>query len=147
MSLNWKTSDNLNPFAAAADAPAPGLRFHHAESAAADDDSLKQVLEEVLARAVELLDSNVDDQAQCLLLEWNPAQASLRVSVSDASRQRDAQEVVICRLPALAAQEPAVCSEKLRFWAKDYLSTCLAFMRFSLLALYTDCDRARASLL
>ncbi len=153
MSLNWNMSEGENPFAAEQQGAAV-CRFHYAESPASEDRALKDDMEEALEKAMALLNANVKNESRYFLVEWDRANAVLRLAVTDDRKQQDAADVVTCRFTSLhqrlqTEDESAAeaCSDKINFYAKDYLSTCTGFMDYSLVAMYTDGARNEACML
>ena len=109
-----------------------------------DEDAIKAGVEAALEKAVSLLDRNVRDDSRYLLCEWNADAARLQVVVSDDSKTKDAPEVVECRFePFDVALDVAL----LQFLIRDYLTTCTAFLGWSLLAAFHEGDRQRSRLL
>ncbi|MEE2869048.1 MAG: hypothetical protein VYE17_00835 [Pseudomonadota bacterium] len=109
-----------------------------------DEDAIKAGVEAALEKAVSLLDRNVRDDSRYLLCEWDADAARLQVVVSDDSKTRDAPEAVECRFePFDAALDVAL----LQFLIRDYLTTCTAFLGWSLLAAFHEGDRQRSRLL
>ncbi|MBV0934713.1 hypothetical protein [Marinobacterium weihaiense] len=143
MSLNWNTREHNNPFDPD-DAAQAGCCFHYAESQAVDDAALKQDVEACLALSMSQLNANVKNESLFYMVEWQPETAVLRLSVTDGQKANDARDVVCCRFVAVGGQD---LSDRMSFWAKDYLSTCTGFMDFSLVALFTDSTRARTQIL
>jgi hypothetical protein len=153
MSLNWTLSEGQNPFVSD-DPHAAEHRFHHAESAAVEDSAVANDIDAALAKAVSFLNANVKNESRYFLVEWDPSSSTLRLAVTDDRKQQDAADVVSCRFMALNQQLQAQgaeaveqCSEKVQFWLKDYLSSCAAFMDYSLVAVFTDGARDRVRML
>ena len=153
MSLNWNMSEGRNPFAPEEQSTTTS-RFHYAESTATEDEALKDEVEEALEKAMAFLNANVKNESRYFLVEWDVSNSTLRLAVTDDHKQQDAADVVCCRFAALnqrlQAQGPealALCSEKVQFWLKDYLSSCAVFMNYSLVAVFTDGTRDRVRML
>ncbi|WP_348679272.1 hypothetical protein [Alcanivorax profundi] len=109
-----------------------------------DEDAIKAGVEAALEKAVSLLDRNVRDDSRYLLCEWDADAARLQVVVSDDSKTKDAPEAVECCFePFDAALDVAL----LQFLIRDYLTTCTAFLGWSLLAAFHEGDRQRSRLL
>lgn len=119
---------------------------HHIQHDAGDENAVKATLEACIEKAVSLLDDNVQDDAMYLLFGWQEenGSAQLRVSVADATKSADAKQVVCGEFSVLPA---GIDAEQVAFWLRDYLTTCTAFLRWSLLAAFYTDDRARAQLL
>ncbi|MET4000432.1 hypothetical protein [Marinobacterium sp. MBR-109] len=154
MSLSWSLSENLNPFVP--EEKGEGLCFHAAQSSVVDDVAVKDAIEAALERAIGYLDANVKNESLYFMVEWALPSSTLRLAVTDERKCQDSSEVVSCRFSELNQQlhqggdlqaEAQALSDKVKFWAKDYLSTNTEFMNYSLVALYTDGTRAEAKLL
>ena len=153
MPLSWKLSNTGNPFATV-DQFADGCRFHFAESMAVDDRAVKDDLEEAMEQAIVLLDANVKNESRYFMVEWDLLHSILRLAVTNDARSEDAEDVVALKFSALNEQlqtegeaEIDSCSEKVQFWAKDFLSTCTGFMDYSLVAVFTDSTRDKVKML
>jgi hypothetical protein len=105
---------------------------------------------------VACLDANVKNESLYFMVEWAPSCSVLRLAVTDAGKVQDSREVVVCQFPTLntvlqqaedGAARLEAFSDKVCFWAKDYLSTSTEFMNYSLVALYATTVRAEAVLL
>ncbi|MEE3321292.1 MAG: hypothetical protein VX258_11435 [Pseudomonadota bacterium] len=117
---------------------------HSLTCAGDDEQAVKAGLEAALEKAVSLLDRNVRDDARYLLCEWSVADARLAIVVSDDSKSLDAPEVVVCHFNCF---DNAVDVEQVQFLIRDYLTTCTAFLGWSLLAAFHEGDRQRSRLL
>ena len=153
MSLNWNLSEGKNPFAPE-EQGVTACRFHHAESPASEDEAVKNDMEEALEKAMALLNANVKNESRYFLVEWDRVNAVLRLAVTNDRKAQDAVDVVTCRFTALyqrlqmeGESAAEACSDKINFYAKDYLSTCTGFMDYSLVAMYTDGARNEARML
>lgn len=109
-----------------------------------DEAAIKLGLEAALEKAVSLLDRNVRDESRYLLCEWNAPEAWLQIVVSDDGKSQDAPEVVECRFDGF---DDAVDVDQVQFLIRDYLTTCTAFLGWSLLAAFHEGDRQRSRLL
>ncbi|MGB2247220.1 MAG: hypothetical protein ACPH3N_06095 [Alcanivorax sediminis] len=126
------------------DAGGNGKTVHSLVCRGGDEQAIKDGLEAALEKAVALLDRNVRDDSRYLLCEWNARAASLQIVVSDDSKTRDAPEVVACRFENV---DPSVDVALVQFLIRDYLTTCTAFLGWSLLAAFHEGDRQRSRLL
>ena len=107
--------------------------------------SLKEGVEACAAKAISLLDKNIQDDSLYLLFEWNENTAELNIVVTDASKQQDSPFSVGAHF---AAQEKsATTSELVRFLLSDYLASCSAFFRYSLVAIFHSSARENSNLL
>lgn len=108
------------------------------------EEAVKTGLETALEKAVSLLDSNVSDESRYLLCEWKASERMLMVVVSDDRKMMDAPGVVQCRF---AEMDESVDVELVQFLIRDYLTTCTAFLGWSLLAAFHEGDRQACRLL
>ena len=120
--------------------------------------SLKDELETCAAKAISLLDKNIQDDSLYLLFEWNARTAELNVVVTDAGKQQDSPFSVGAHFPALqqeiqllpvADQEAKIetINEWIKFLLSDYLASCSAFFRYSLVAIFHSSTRSNSNLL
>ncbi|MCK0154546.1 hypothetical protein MWU49_12580 [Alcanivorax sp. S6407] len=123
---------------------ANGQTLHAIRCPGDDEMAIKEGLEAALEKAVSLLDRNVRDDSRYLLCEWNADGATLQIVVSDDSKSKDAPEVVECGFDAF---DTRVDVEQVQFLIRDFLTTCTAFLGWSLLAAFHEGDRQRSRLL
>ncbi len=119
---------------------------------------LKDALETCAAKAISLLDENIQDESLYLLFEWNAIHADLSIAVTDASKQQDSSINVSTRfaqlqhelqsLPENEQQEKITATNELvKFLLSDYLASCSAFFRYSLVAIFHSSTRDNSQLL
>ena len=117
----------------------------HAAACKGDsEEAVKTGLEGALEKAVSLLDSTVSDDSRYLLCEWKADETTLMIVVSDDDKTSDAADVVQCRF---AEMDESVDVELVQFLIRDYLTTCTAFLGWSLLAAFHEGDRQASRLL
>lgn len=120
--------------------------------------SLKEALETCAAKAISLFGKNIQDDSLYLVFEWNATTARLNIAVTDASKQLDSPESVSADFPALAQEIVAVPDseraekieatvELVKFLLSDYLASCGAFFRYSLVAIFHSSNRSESVLL
>ncbi|WP_444931734.1 hypothetical protein ACJJIF_08210 [Microbulbifer sp. SSSA002] len=153
MGLAWQVGQSSNLFDAVDNAE---REVHQAQSGALKAEEVYQDLSEVLQLAISKLDENVTDSSLYFLIGWEPASASVTISVTDDRRSNDSKAVVHCHFAGLASQNTvevdrlealAKLSDDLRFWCKEYLSTDQGFSQFSLVALFAVGSRDKAVIL
>ncbi len=113
-----------------------------------DQPALKQALETCAAKAVGLLDVNIQEDSLYLLFEWNPTRAELVIVVTDANKTNDGAYKVQAELPDLqdkAADE--TLPETIKFLLSDFLASYSPFFSYSLVATFHSSSRAETSLL
>ena len=125
------------------------------------DEYICRVIGECVEKAVELLPLNISDDSMYLLFEWDVEQSVLSIVVTDESKSKDAARMVRSCFPALNEQHSCLkqqsvdewqlkisaCQESIRYWVRDYLTTCGGFMHFSLIAVFCSKSRAKTALL
>lgn len=136
----------------------PSARGTHYVLSGAALSSLKDGLETCAAQAISLLQNNIQDDSLYLLFEWNANTAELTIVVTDAAKQQDSPLSVgahfaqlhqeIESLPPAGQQEKiAAINEQVKFLLSDYLASCSAFFRYSLVAIFHSSSRSNSSLL
>jgi hypothetical protein len=124
----------------------------------ANTSSLKEALETCAAKAISLLDKNIQDDSLYVVFEWNATAAQLNIAVTDASKQLDSPDSVGADFPSLAQEIAAVTDseraekieagvELVKFLLSDYLASCGAFFRYSLVAIFHSSNRSESVLL
>ena len=114
-----------------------------AHCAQGSEEQAQLAVNETIEKAIEIVPLHITDDSVYMIFEWCADKALLTVSLSDETKANDSSMVVHCELPALAA----IDKETLRFWVRDYLTTCDSFMHFSLIAVFHTGDRSKADLL
>jgi hypothetical protein len=112
-------------------------------------------------KAVSLLPDNIGDNSRYLLFEWDVNRSELTVVVTDDAKEKDSKHIVKCTLVSLAKKMKALeavsqedweaktqeMTDLTREWIHNYLTTCAAFMRFSLIAVFHNDSRNKTRLL
>lgn len=130
--------------------------IHHIYTGA--QPSLKAALETCASKAISLLGTNIQDDSLYLVFEWDMPNARLNVAVTDATKQLDSPDTVGADFPALQQEidalpesERAVKEEEtielVKFLLSDYLASCGAFFRYSLVAIFHSSTRSASTLL
>ena len=107
--------------------------------------SLKDALETCAAKAISLLDKNIQDDSLYLVFEWSPDTTQLNIVVTDASKQQDAPISVGAYFVQFDKAETT--TEHVRFLLSDYLASCSAFFSYSLVAIFHSSSREHSTLL
>ncbi len=107
--------------------------------------SLKDGLETCAAKAISLLDKNIQDDSLYLLFEWNENTSELNIVVTDANKQLDSPFSVGAHFNA--QEKSAATTDLIKFLLSDYLASCSAFFRYSLVAIFHASDRKHSNLL
>ncbi|MEN0037806.1 MAG: hypothetical protein AAGC78_12105 [Cellvibrio sp.] len=127
-------------------------------SSGAGKPSLKEALETCAAKAISFLGTNIQDDSLYLLFEWDADNAQLNIVVTDASKQLDSPDSVSAAFPALVqeiasmpedqqADKKEAIIELVKFLLSDYLASCGAFFRYSLVAIFHSSNRSESVLL
>lgn len=106
-------------------------------------------------KAVSQLADNINDESRYLIFQFN-ADEILKIAVTDDSKTRDSVHSVACDLSAMKQclaesthwrfkEEPF--AELVKYGVRDYLTTCGAFMQYSLVAIFCESDRAKTELI
>ncbi len=123
--------------------------IHAAVVDSAEENSLKEGLGECVEKATSFLHLNIHDDSMYFMLGWDKTTSTLKISVVDETKSTGSQYVVTCCFSALA-QELLADSEgagakaddqanAIRYWIKDYLTTCSSYYQYSLVAsFYTE---------
>lgn len=149
MNLEWSTSSvETAPDGVLSQNKAHVL--HEASCQAADESAVKQAVIETAHKAAQLLDDNIVDDSLYLLFTWQAEASTLTAVVTDDRKQSDAEHIVRCEFPSaidstLSVDDPFRAD--LIYWIRDYLTTSGEYMRFSLVALFTDGARDTTSML
>jgi hypothetical protein len=110
-------------------------------------------------KAVSLLSENIVDNSRYFLLEWNISKSELTIVVTDDTKNNDSKYSVKCHMTGLRDEISKIESEAaknereqelsdvIKYFTKDYLTTCSGFMTFSLVAVFHNKTRARVELL
>jgi hypothetical protein len=147
MNLDWEVSTEANGSLVKC--------AYRAESVAQLDAELELLIIACVDKAVSLMPQNIDDDSQYLLFEFDSSD-TLRVVMTDNSKQQESGHRVACDMSALTpylAQssywkfKDERFADIVKYCIRDYLTTCGAFMRYSLVATFSEGDRARTELL
>ncbi len=144
MNLTWQQSSTNNP-------DSPDVTCFFAETDATEDTTIKLAIEDLLGKAISLLDNNINDDSLYFLVQWGEPQCLMSVIVTDETKTQDSSQIASCHFSGLANQSNnnrEELSVKIRFWLKDFLSTSGAFVRYSLIAIYCEGeDRSKTELI
>ena len=113
------------------------------------DAQLKRAIEATTAQAITALDKTIQEDSLYLLFEWDKAQHSLNIVVTDASKTQDAPQAThaaYALAPALLAEQQAL-EDKVYYWLHDYLTTATKFFHYSLVAIFHASERSNTRLL
>ncbi|MCG8673720.1 MAG: hypothetical protein MI867_30360 [Pseudomonadales bacterium] len=112
----------------------------------ASEESMASVIDQTMEKAIQLLPSSVKDESRYLLLVWHPSNNILKVVVTNDSKSEDSAEQVHLRFSGNIDDEEAFMAD-LKFYSKDYLTTCGEFLNYSLIAAFCVDTRDKAQLL
>ena len=97
--------------------------------------------------AFTFLKDNIEDNSMYCLFDWNSAQAQLTISVTDDTKQQDANHIVKMTFTEFESESAEEQEDTVKYWVKDMLTTSLAFLKFSLVAGFTRGSRKQVELL
>jgi len=118
-----------------------------AEASVTDEQDLQLAVDEAIEYGVQLMATNVRDKSRYFICEWNTLELRLNIVVTDESKTEESPIALELSLPGMADMDRQKSTELIQFWITDYLSTCSAFLRFSVIALFHTGDRTRGTLL
>ena len=123
-----------------------------------DEKLVKKSIEISTEKAISLLKENIQDDSLYLLFEWDQLTCTLCVIVTDATKTHDCPTIVKNHFPTLESNFAALTSnekdfrcneltDSIQFWLHDYLTTCNAFLHYSLVAIFHSDSRNNTVLL
>ncbi|WP_043316675.1 hypothetical protein [Microbulbifer sp. HZ11] len=143
MSLNWNlTTENSLP--GASSQSDREYTIYQTKAEGSDGQDIRHVIEASIDKACEHLEDNLQDDSRYLLFGWNVDTSTLTIVVTDDEKVRDAREVVRCKFVAIDVQLDV---EDIQYWIKDYLTTCVPFLQYSLIAAFHLESRENCTLL
>ncbi|MBV1909217.1 MAG: hypothetical protein KUG78_07825 [Kangiellaceae bacterium] len=156
--LNWVANEQIQTLA---DGTNVEQVVHFASINEITESALKAAVIDSIDKAVGLLNENIEDDSRYLLFEWDVTNSTLVIVVTDDSKESDSRQLVKCKLLALDQQMTELAnasenereskaeeySELVQGWIHNYLTTCSAFMRYSLIAVFHNESRQKTKLL
>ena len=124
-----------------------GICLHTTITTETSDAVLRKIIEQSAEKAISLLAKNIQDDSLYLMFEWNITEHYLHIVVCNAQKTNDAPEQVRTYLQDTSTHSPEELKEQIHYWLHDYLTTCTAFFRYSLVAVFHSGDRGRTELL
>lgn len=132
--------------------------LHSLLIAETSDTEIKAAIEASAEKIIGLLSDNILDDSLYLLFEWDPANAILTASVTNADKTEDSPQHIRCEFSGIKTnmkrldaakrvEQQTDLTESVKFWLHDYLTTCTAFFKFSLVAIFHADSRANTELL
>lgn len=106
-------------------------------------------------KAVSVMPENINDDSLYLIFEFDD-RSVLRIVMTDDTKQQESAYGIACDMssvtPYLAESDYWKFKDErfadiVKHCIRDYLTTCGAFMRYSLVAVFSEGDRARTELL
>lgn len=125
------------------------------QSAAQLEAELAPLLAACVNKAVDELHSNILDNSLYLLFEFDK-NLVLNIVVTDESKQQESPYRVVCDMALLQPYllesthwkfKGEEFADVVKHELRDYLSTCSGFMRYSLVAVFSEGDRTKTELL
>ena len=106
--------------------------------------AIKEVVDGSIERAIDCLHENIQDDSLYFLVEWNDAESSLTIIVTDDSKQKESPHKIVSDFSQVmngAIKDSNVDIDKIQYWVRDFLTTSTGFIRFSLVAIFSRGDR------
>jgi len=119
---------------------------HQAYCKSNDNNILKQAVNRTVEKAIGYLDENIRDDSMYFLVEWKAEDSSLTIFVSDDTKQSESLHIVHCTLDCLAKGDH-IDTDNIQYWTRDLLTTSADFIRFSLVAIFSQGNRKQTVLL
>ena len=125
------------------------------QSAAQLEAELAPLLAACVNKVVDELHSNILDNSLYLLFEFDK-NLVINIVVTDESKQQESPYRVVCDMASLQPYllestywkfKGEEFADVVKHELRDYLSTCSGFMRYSLVAVFSEGDRAKTELL
>jgi hypothetical protein len=109
--------------------------------------AIQSAVDACCEHAFTFLKDNIEDSSMYCLFDWNSSQAQLTVTVTDDTKQQDAEHIVKMTFTDFESVSAEEQEDTVKYWIKDMLTTSLAFLKFSLVAGFTRDSRHRVELL
>ena len=160
MTLDWQEHKGASPFDTETADDTEYLVFY-SEVKERDDEAIKSAIEACVDKSISLFSHSIRDNSCFILFEWSVLHSTLTIAVTDDRKEQNSPEVVKCSFAGLNDkmrllkevseaewQENADrYSDDLKLMIRDYLTTCSAFMKFSLIAAFHSERRSESVLL
>ena len=109
---------------------------------------IKHIVEQTIEKAISLLHDNIEDDSLYFLVEWDACASNLSVVVTDDTKTKEATHGVCCYFTDRTSDKQEELDVSLiHYWVRDLLTTNTAFIRFSLVAIFSHGDRTKTELL
>jgi hypothetical protein len=130
-------------------------------SSGGDDIAIRTAVGECIEKSVGLLSQNIQEDSMYFMLEWHCESSTLSIIVTDEFKQKDSPIIVKCQMSVLndRLSDLKISSidqwqdqvnqyiANVKYWSTDYFTTCSAFFKYSLIAVYYTESRSRVELL
>jgi hypothetical protein len=120
--------------------------LHTAAFSDPSEASMASVIDNTMEKAIALLHDNAKNESRYLLLEWSTSEKVLSVVVTDDAKAQDSDHVIKLSFTGNFDDADEFIAD-LKFYSKDFLTTCDDFMNYSLIAAFCIDGRDRAQLL
>lgn len=110
-------------------------------------DAFKNAVVQCADKAFSMFNETVLDSSMFCLFEWQIEDASLTVVVTDESKSQEGKHRVTVVVPAFRGESSTDFIEDVQAFIRDYLTTCLPFLQYSLIAAFSLGDRSRIKML
>jgi len=119
---------------------------HQAHCKSNDESVIKKAVDETVEKSISYLDENIRDDSLYFLVEWKSDDSSLTIFVSDDTKQKESLHIVRCSFDC-QTDGNNINGDTIQYWTRDLLTTSANFIRFSLVAIFSQGDRQRTVLL
>ncbi len=153
MNLSWSQRNDVSRF----DVTGSDKReyvVHFSECAGRDDEQIRGALNICVEKAISLLSINIHDDSMFLVFHWEAVLSELTVVVTNESKICDSKHAVKCLFSGLDSerlerlvQTGDEYAQQIKYWIKDYLTTCNSFLNYSLVAMFYSESRDACELL
>ncbi len=121
--------------------------IHSAVVAESTEYEIKAAVLASVDYAFSLLNESIEDDAMYCLFDWDDAQSTLTIVVTDQNKTNDGKHVVNVVLSNFEQPLEGDQAETVKFWVRDHLTTSSEFLAFSLIAGFTRGERTTVELM
>jgi hypothetical protein len=112
-----------------------------------DNSQIKDGLIACADKAFSMFDESVLDTSMFCIFEWCAESKSFSIVVTDSTKQEETKNKVSVVIAGENVVFDAGFVDDVQAVIRDYLTTCLPFLQYSLIAVFSEGDRARTVML
>lgn len=125
---------------------------HYSRCESSDEPTVKEAVKQTVEKAISYLYDNINDDSLYFLVEWDSTNSSLKIVVTDETKNNESQHHVCCDFFAEnnntgEKQTHTIDVSSIQYWARDILTTDTQYIRFSLVAIFSQGNRQHTQLL